>query len=383
MELFPAVLIGGPPHVGKSVLAYSLTQALRRRRVDHYVLRAYPDGEGDWFHEADRGTVRALRVKGEGTPAWIGRICRDIANRHLPLLVDVGGRPTAWQEAVFDHCTHAVLLTPDPASHAAWTDLLARHGLPLLADLRSDLRGRSAVSDAGPVLRGTITGLERGTTAAGALFEALVERLAALFAYTADELRATHLAQAPVETVIELEPLGRTLGVPGASPRWQPRHLRPALDYLPAGRPLGLYGRGPNWLYAALALHAHPAPLHQFDPRLGWVEPPSLRLAAPPPGAPLQATARPGPDHTRLDFRLPAAYLDHAEASGLAVPPVPAGQGVVLSGQLPHWLWTALALAYRPVAWIAVYQPHFEERAVVVGSRLPQPALGDLVHSPP
>ena len=44
MELFPAVMIGGPPHSGKSVLAYSLTQALRARGVAHYVLRAYPDG---------------------------------------------------------------------------------------------------------------------------------------------------------------------------------------------------------------------------------------------------------------------------------------------------------------------------------------------------
>ncbi len=48
MELFPAILVGGPPHSGKSVLTYSLTQALRRRGVDHYVLRAAPDGEGDW-----------------------------------------------------------------------------------------------------------------------------------------------------------------------------------------------------------------------------------------------------------------------------------------------------------------------------------------------
>src|SRR5438552_6610469 len=44
----PAILIGGPPHTGKSVLTYSLSQALRKRSIEHYVIRASPDGEGDW-----------------------------------------------------------------------------------------------------------------------------------------------------------------------------------------------------------------------------------------------------------------------------------------------------------------------------------------------
>src|SRR2546421_405985 len=35
VNLLPAILIGGPPHAGKSVLAYSISQALRKRNVDH------------------------------------------------------------------------------------------------------------------------------------------------------------------------------------------------------------------------------------------------------------------------------------------------------------------------------------------------------------
>ena len=52
MAHFNAILIGGPPHSGKSVLTYSLTQTLRQQGIDHYVLRACPDGEGDWSNEA-------------------------------------------------------------------------------------------------------------------------------------------------------------------------------------------------------------------------------------------------------------------------------------------------------------------------------------------
>ena len=212
MELFPALLIGGPPHMGKSVLTYSLTHALRERGVPHYVIRAYPDGEGDWANESDQKLVRRIRVKGKGTPRWVDRICRDIAARHLPLIVDVGGRPTPDQERIFDCCTHSILLTGDQTAHATWEAMLARHGLIPLADLRSQLTGQARLAETGLVLRGLITGLERGTTAAGPTFAALVERVARLFAYDPAELRRTHLVLAPAETTVDLDRLARILG---------------------------------------------------------------------------------------------------------------------------------------------------------------------------
>jgi CRISPR-associated protein Csx3 len=371
------------------VLTYRLTQALRVRGVEHYVLRAAPDGEGDWAYEAARETVRLLRVKGAFTAEFVAHVCRSLAERHLPLLVDVGGRPSTEQERIFDYCTHAILLTRDPASHAIWLDLAERHGLPLVADLTSRLTGKSRITDAGPVLRGIITGLERAAPPArwerGAdpVFDALVERVAAIFAYDADELRRMHRAMAPVELVIEVDRLLRTLGIPHEGSRWQPAHLPRVLDYVPVRTPLGLYGRGPNWLYAALALHAHPAPFYQFDVRLGWVAPPILRLGDPTPDAPLQVRTRSHPDHRRLDFTLSQAYLDYGKTLRFYVPPPPSDRGVVLGGKLPLWLWTALALVYRDASWLAVYQPQWGDRALVVHSRVPQPQLGDLIVSPP
>ncbi|MFQ5613153.1 MAG: hypothetical protein ACE5H9_13575 [Anaerolineae bacterium] len=202
MELFPAVMIGGPPHSGKSVLTYSLTQALRQRGVAHYVLRAVPDGEGDWANEADQTFVRQIRVKGEVTRQWIAYMCRDIASRHLPLLVDVGGRPTPWQEAVFDFCTHAILLTPDETHRADWNDKATRHGLIILAELHSVLTGAQVVHTTHPRLQGQISGLERGESAQGPTFESLVDLLANLFAYDEEELRTAHLSLAPVELTV-------------------------------------------------------------------------------------------------------------------------------------------------------------------------------------
>ncbi len=381
MNLLPALVLGGPPHAGKSVLAYSLSRALRARHIQHYVLRAYPDGEGDWASQADQSLVRAIRVRGAGTPEWIARICQDIEHRHLPLIVDPGGKPTEWQEAVFDECTHAVLLWPDAESHHVWEALLKRHGLAIVADLQSDLHGTNHLEDDGPVLRGTLASLERGAMAEGSAFEALVERVSGLFSYSSSELRAMHLVQAPVELVVELGRLGRTLDALDDAFEWQPEYLPRVLDYMPQSTSLGLYDRAPNWLYAALALYAQPEPLYQFDVRLGWISPPTLRIGQPAAGAPLQAKLSPRPDHTRVEFVLRDSYLDYAEADGLYVPPVPPDTGVVLSGKLPLWLWTAAAVAYRSAPWLGIYQPQLHDRAVVVQSRDLHWTVGQLICS--
>ncbi len=388
MERYPAILIGGPPDSGKSVLTYNLTQKLRARGVQHYVLRAAPDGEGDWTGESEPETVHNILNPQTWTPLFVDRICKDLTLRPLPLIVDVGGRPKPWQETIFDHCTHAILLTPNDDAHVEWLALVERNSLTLLADLRSEWRGENRVTATRPTLEGSITGLEWGQPVGGPTFDALLERVARIFDYDAGELRRSHLALAPTDTAIDLDRLAHTLEVPFAGGRasWEPRHLPQLLDYLPEATPLGLYGRGTNWLYAAVALLAHPAPFYQFDARLGWVTPPELHLGVPPADALLQVQVQPQPDHDHLAFSIPRTHLDYMEAEGLLVPSVPAKQGVVIGGKLPLWLYTALALFYAPRApWVAVYQPQLGagDQAAVVSSRVAGLSVGDRVTSPP
>ncbi|HFD40248.1 MAG TPA: hypothetical protein ENJ31_10455 [Anaerolineae bacterium] len=380
MELFPALLIGGPPDSGKSVLTYHLTQALREQGVAHYVLRANPDGEGDWRAQVDPARIHTILFPRDWTPALVEHVCQDISRRQLPLIVDMGGRPQPWQEAILDHCTHAVLLTPDRDSHTYWSALFRRHNLLLVADLRSELHGADAVTTTRPVLRGIIAGLEWGQSLHSPSFDALVDRVAHLFAYDAEELRRTHLALAPVETTVDLDRLAHALGVPrtGQKTTWEPQHLPALLDYLPVGVPLGLYGRAPNWLYAAVALQTRPAAFYQFDPRLGWIAPPALCPASMPADALLRARVVRRTDHLYLDFSIPGAYLDYLDAEGLAIPAVPGGTGLVLGGKIPHWLYTGLVLAYSAAPWIAVYQPQLQA-AVVCHSAAAQPIVGALI----
>ncbi|HOT92909.1 MAG TPA: CRISPR-associated protein Csx3 [Anaerolineae bacterium] len=368
----PAVVIGGPPHSGKSVLTYSLTQALRARDVEHYVLRAYPpDYEGDWFLACDQEQVRHLRLKGAQSEAWLPLVQRDIARRHLPLIVDLGGLPTPEQEALLDVCTHAILLTPDETTHASWRARFERHGLVLLADLRSELEGQTQLIAEEPLLTGTLARLERGSQAAGPTFDALVARLSLLFTRATYGLRRQHLEMAPVELVVDVQSLAHSLGCEERD--WLPEDLPRVLDYLPQGEPLGLYGRGPNWLYAAVAVHALPSPFYLFDVRLGWIVCPVLRVGTLPPDAPLQVQITSTAHGAALSFRLVDAYLDVTTAPTLCAPPVSGEVGVILNGKLPHWLWCALARAYR-TSWVALFQPQVQSAVVVAARSAAYPA---------
>ena len=377
MSLFPAILIGGPPHSGKSVLVYSLTQALRARGVIHYALRACPDGEGDFSNETDQAVIRLIRRKGAFSDVFNDRVTDYLRQRRLPLLVDVGGRPTDDQITPFALCTGAILLIGDrpdePARYAtdraAWLAILERAGVPLLADLRSDLRGANELNDIAPIITGTLAGLERGQFASGPAFDALVDRLAEVFGSAPLHAEQLHRAAAPPHArLVEVEAPAPALGVPGA--RWEPGDLPSLTAAVPAGEPVAIYGRAPNWVYTCLALHAMPAEVWLYDVRHGWMTPPPLphdgdaHLPPPQPGWDYLVEGRPG--YTWVELVTTSQYLDPNQPESLPLPPRLRGEGLVLSGRMPNWLLTAAARQLASgFGWLAVYQPQLGGAVVV------------------
>jgi CRISPR-associated protein Csx3 len=391
VNMLPALLIGGPPNAGKSVLFYSLTTTLHERGVRHHAMRACPDGEGNWYQEIHRvldpEAIRLLRVKKAWTPAFVEGISRDIERRHLPLLVDVGGSPREWQLRMLQACTHSILVLrrDEPGSADFWHTLVKRAGLLPLAECYSERGGKSSVIATMPVLQGTLTDLERGIPAQGAFFDALVERIAALFStYSLEELEQAKLALAPVESPVNLEPLLRRLD-PQAR-EWTPEMLKRIPGELPADTALAVYGRGPGWLYGMLAAHAGRRPFYQFDPRIGWLAPPALQLSTQPSSEEITTNLREYHEYDdafMLSIRINTDYLDHLQAEQLAFPPLPPGRGIILDGKIPHWLLTGLVRLYAGAgaAWIACHQPTLKG-AVVVTSRVPEHTMGEVIPLP-
>lgn len=388
---FSAVIIGGPPHSGKTVLVYTLTQALRQRQVGHYVLRACPDGEGDWANESKEQLVQILRGKGQYTPEFVQRVTHDIQNRHAPLLVDVGGEPRHWQESILAAGTAAILLVANhpenptfyEQKHTWWQDLFKRHGVPVVADLISQLEGEDFLETTSPIFKGQLTGLERHQTLKGAVIEGLVNYVADLLGYSEQQLVEIHQNQAPFLQMVDLPTLARRIRQ--VDDRWQPEMLPALSDYLSLNLPLAVYGRGPVWLYAYLGLLFSSTELAIFDMRLGWIAPPQLTTTLTP-----LCTAFWNPSvENRAEGLLVrvetnAAYLDIQEPEQMPLPDVPANAGIILSGPLPNWYWIAASRLYAPQSkWLAIYQPslnaaviiHSQDRQNSVGKTIPLPSI--------
>lgn len=383
----PAILIGGPPKAGKSVLTYNLTRELRRLKIPHYVFRASADIEGDWFLQGDLETVDQIVNKVKDYRHWtdIFRefVCRDLSHRHLPLIVDLGGLPKDADNCIFQVCTHSILLLKDEDEDATqtWRRFTTTNGLLPLAELRSQLEGDSIPTVEKSIITGTITGLKEKARIHNSVFDALLERVSQLFrSYSLAELEKYHLDTAQIEFVVHLP--HQLYALASDTDEWTPDMLQPLLMGLSAQTAMAVYGRAPNWVYGALALHAGRQPFQQFDARLGWVTPPVLQASS---SEQLSQSLIYMQEEIRDDSYIILIhpihnYLDHREADKLVFPEPPPHRGVVVSGKLPHWLFTALARFYaqRDVPWIALNDAH-DNRPVIIYSQVTSHPIGEIL----
>ncbi len=366
-QLFPAILIAGPPHSGKSVLGFLLSLGLRELGIAHYLLKADPAGEGDWFQWGQAEQVRLLRQKAKGQYSYefVQRVSSVIQNRLLPLLVDAGGAPRGDQFDIWRACTHSILLYRSGEELQRWQGYLARQALQPLAVLRSTLTEAEKLEPSVGELRGVISGLERHAGKTGLAFGALLDRVSGICRYEAAYLERVHRKHAPYPFLAEAD-LACQLGAADRQKAWlwQPEQLGAIAQTLPRGQAWAIYGRGPVWLAATLAAHAYPAPIAFFDARFGWLEPPPVFFGE---SGHVKVQITPWTSHQALwaAFQLVEAEI---EPEAITIPPIPGRAGLVLSGKLPRWYFAALARALAAQkAWIAIHDPA-AQRAIVVHS---------------
>jgi len=375
-NLLPAIVLAGPPHCGKSVLSYLLTMGLRDLGIDHYLLRAAPDGEGDWYLKGEFAKVHPIRLghKGKFTPSFVAYMINRTARRRVPLLVDIGGAPRDDQWEILSACSHSVLLYQTDDDLQYWRSRLAELNLLPVVELISDLHGTDQILSLHPVLHGKISGLDREHHHTGRVFEALLERMAWICRYERTVLEAQHF-QGAEHAILNERALAQDIGkaVTEKLPYWNPEDLPAALAHLPL-EPTAIYGRGPVWLAAALSVQTLPASCQLFDVHYGWLVVPEIRNAI-SDDAKVQTTELPGTTAQLLEFEITNQLLEPQDV--ISLPLAEGSGGVILSGKLPRWLFAGLARAYavkRP--WVAVHDLG-RGRKVVVFSTTDRPALGE------
>lgn len=367
---FPALLFMGPPHSGKSVLAYLLTRALRQRDVAHFLLRTAPDGEGDWFYEGASETTRLLRLssKKRYTRALVHQMIQILRHRHLPLLVDIGGKPQGQQWDILNFCTHGILLYRTQADLDIWMPKIRRAGLRLLAVLESRRRAQESLTQTTPYIQGVISGLERRHPRTGPVFQALLQRVQELFSFSEADLEDLHRQSAPYP-MVSTRQLAQALGKPKGAVWWHPEDLPRVLRHLPKG-PIALYGRGPTWLAAAIAAAQSSYPMALFDAHFGWIHVPEVHPTAP---MALRWEDIPLAHEWLLAVARPStSFLEYGK---VVPPPLPENlQGVLLFGKLPLWIYAALArfLVQEKHLAVAVWEPRHQQAIGVTAPILGQ-----------
>jgi CRISPR-associated protein Csx3 len=142
-----AILIGGPPNSGKSVLSNALRVSLRERQQKYrvYLHRANWDGEGSHTYETqDRSLARQLKAENKVkiSPNLIEEYFKyqAIATKNIRqvvdlAIVDVGGIPAWVKRPVVEQCSHYILISHDLKQVEAWHELC--EGLKPMAVIHS------------------------------------------------------------------------------------------------------------------------------------------------------------------------------------------------------------------------------------------------------
>ena len=167
------IIIGGPPHSGKSCLRYGLKESIKAQTGSPYpyVITACPDGEGAWFqetHNKDPELAKRLRLpyksgfskeKVEMWAEWVNNCSEPLT------FIDIGGIPDAKNQEICKSATHAILVYGNKELLPEWLEFCKKLNLRIIAIIYSDLNKNDDVPlslGSDNIYRGTVHHLERG-----------------------------------------------------------------------------------------------------------------------------------------------------------------------------------------------------------------------------
>ncbi len=381
------IVIGGPPHSGKSVFIEALTQNLDKDNT--FSFSAAPDGEGPWLqrHYDDPDVVK-LRQKGKFTPEFVADRKKKITDWEGPLMIiDVGGRTSEENAQMIEGATHAIILAGDLSKVAEWRDFFEKNNIQVIAKLHSayqeDHDIQRPMEPDSDHITSMIHHLERGEPAAdretikqvaGFITDLVDGNVAYKQAHEGENANPFEVFIPEVFKDLPSEMIDRVITTrDGRQKRVTnkqilrsaiPQIYEKALDF--DGQPAWLNGPVNSWEAIALAMAFEDA---------GSTD---VRLRGPDGYIPIKSL----PETEKLDTRWwsepqrqgeidsKPIYVVHntahasnnpvspADLETMTVPRVPEDAIVVISTQGPNWLKASIASGYKgKVAGIAAFQP--------------------------
>ncbi|MCX7880664.1 MAG: CRISPR-associated ring nuclease Crn3/Csx3 [Ignavibacteria bacterium] len=150
----------GNPHTGKSVFLRAVRRKLReilpidKFNRELFLIKACPDGEGDWFEDLGEKEGRIYRYKNQFTLDFVDKVCRDIdsiSNEKSLIFVDCGGKIDKFNQMILNKCTHSIILGRDDESMSEWRGAAKLCELNILCEVESSLEYVSKILTVNPL----------------------------------------------------------------------------------------------------------------------------------------------------------------------------------------------------------------------------------------
>ncbi len=381
------IVIGGPPHSGKSVFIEALTQNLDKDNT--FSFSAAPDGECPWLqrHYDDPEVVK-FRQKGKFTTEFVADCKKKIRDWDGPLMIiDVGGRTSEENAQMIEGATHAIILAGDLSKVAEWRDFFEENNIEVIAKLHSHYRcnhdvQRNVESEKSHIVS-SVHHLERGEPAAdretikqvaGLISDMVEGNIAYKKAHEGENANPFEVFIPEVFKDLPNETVERTITTrDGQQKQVQNRQIlrsaipeiyEKALDF--DGQPAWLNGPVNSWEAIALAMAFEDAGSSD------------VRLRGPDGYIPIKKL----PEAEEIDTKWWAEPQQQGEMDGkpiyvvhntahasnnpispvdleaMTIPKLPENAFVIISTQGPNWLKASIASGYKgKVAGIAAFQP--------------------------
>jgi|GEM_PF-478839 len=362
------IVVCGPPHSGKSVFLANLMRLLPPDSF--YLAFAAPDGEWHWSNFGDQDLVAAVRQKGSFTEDFVSSMMECVTNNEQPLvLVDTGGKMLPPNEAIFSVCDGCIILSSKPEEIAQWRAFASQFGKPgfkVIAELDSVLVGTCELyPDQGDdIVRGRISGLERGHTIVSPTLEAVAERLREVIRANAEISEGEALCQVNGATLVS------RLGVVDAHDPFlgvRPEHLRPALALTRAVAKLETVR---IWnVRAAILASAYcariPGSVELYDVSKGYIQIPDVTPQGEGFCPGVEWEVIPLPEFTVVKWKN-TRFITVDDLVQLVPPEVDVTRPVVIINDgPPMWLHATLVRSYvrAGVSWVGQFWPVESGRA--------------------
>lgn len=146
----------GPPHSGKSVLINQLSKTITKYmsvevfNKDFYLIRACPDGEGNWSSDVDESISKIIRYKNDFDDEFVEKICTTIANLKQEkklIFVDCGGKIDAKNQKIWNLCTDTIIVSREIADIPKWEGACSASDLNILLRIHSLTEKRCELID--------------------------------------------------------------------------------------------------------------------------------------------------------------------------------------------------------------------------------------------